>query len=824
MKKKKLTMMILMLLVSSCSIGENKGSASNSNTTSLKPTTISIPASDFNSQDISVTPMDDNQLKYEIKDNKYCKVIGLEDDLSKESVDEIVVPDKTMINGKVYIVNEIVLEAFSGCTSLEKITLPFVGGSKDNNTYLGYIFGASYYTKNLDYVPSSLKEVVILEGCTSIGANAFRDCYSLTSITIPSSVKTIGRDTFSNCYSLTIYCEAKSQPSGWNSDWNSSNRPVYYGITKDNKIEIDGIIYVIQNDEAIVTRYIGNDTSVTIPSTIELDGKTYNITKIGNKAFYNCTSSTSIIIPSSITAIENYAFYECTSLASITIPRSVTTIGNGAFEYCTSLTNITIPSSVKTITGRSVFFGCSLLTIYCEAESQPSGWESGWNSGRPVYYGITKDNKIEKDGIIYVIQNNEAIVTRYVGNDTNVTIPNTIELNGKTYKVTTIGSYAFCYCTSLISVVIPRSVATIGDDTFRGSSHLAIYCELESQPSGWDSDWNYSSEYSSSSLPVYYGITKDNKMEKNGIIYVIQNNEAIVTRYVGNDTSVTIPNIIELNGKTYKVTAIGEKAFLDCKSLTNITIPNSVTAIGYRAFVNCSSLTIYCETESKQSGWSSYWNYNERPVYYGITKDNKIEKDGIIYVIQNNEAIVTRYVGNDTSVTIPNIIELNGKTYKVTTIEDEAFSCCQYLTIVTFPSSVTTIGEYAFCYCTSLISIVIPSSITTIEYGTFQGCTSLTSITIPNSVKTISRYSFYECTSLASIIIPSSATEIGYRAFYNCTALTSIYIPKSVETIGEYAFFNCTSLTIYCEATSKPSGWNSNWNYSKCQVIWDYTM
>lgn len=173
MKKKKLTMMILMLLVSSCSIGENKGSASNSNATSLKPTTISIPASDFNSQDISVTPMDDNQLKYEIKDNKYCKVIGLEDDLTKESVDEIVVPDKTMINGKVYIVNEIDSEAFSGCTSLEKITLPFVGGSKDNNTYLGYIFGASYSTRNLDYVPSSLKEVVILDGCTSIGGYAF---------------------------------------------------------------------------------------------------------------------------------------------------------------------------------------------------------------------------------------------------------------------------------------------------------------------------------------------------------------------------------------------------------------------------------------------------------------------------------------------------------------------------------------------------------------------------------------------------------------------------------------------------------------------------
>ena len=88
----------------------------------------------------------------------------------------------------------------------------------------------------------------------------------------------------------------------------------------------------------------------------EIDG--YKVTTIGNSAFENCGSLTSITIPESVTSIEDFAF-SCTSLTSITIPESVTSIGDGAFEY-TSLTSITIPESVTTI-GDSVFKSCDSL-------------------------------------------------------------------------------------------------------------------------------------------------------------------------------------------------------------------------------------------------------------------------------------------------------------------------------------------------------------------------------------------------------------------------------------------------------------------------------
>ena len=81
---------------------------------------------------------------------------------------------------------------------------------------------------------------------------------------------------------------------------------------------------------------------------------------------------------------------------------------------------------------------------------------------------------------------------------------------------------------------------------------------------------------------------------------------------------------------------------------------------------------------------------------------------------------------------------------------------------------------------------------------------------------------FYGCSSLTSIEIPNSVTSIGVLAFDDCSSLTSIEIPNSVTSIGVSAFYGCSNLTIYCEAVSQPSGWDSNWNSSDCPVVWGY--
>ena len=170
-------------------------------------------------------------------------------------------------------------------------------------------------------------------------------------------------------------------------------------------------------------------TSVTIPSSV---------TSIGESAFYNCSSLTSVTIPSSVTSIGKSAFYNCRSLTSVTIPSSVTSIGKSAFYNCRSLTSVTLPSSVTSI-GWSAFRGCSGLT----SVTLPSSVTS---IGEYAFSGCS--------GL------------------TSVTISS---------SVTSIGGSAFSGCSGLTSITIPSSVTSIGSSAFEGCSGLtSVYVNWES--------------------------------------------------------------------------------------------------------------------------------------------------------------------------------------------------------------------------------------------------------------------------------------------------------------------------------------------------------
>lgn len=147
---------------------------------------------------------------------------------------------------------------------------------------------------------------------------------------------------------------------------------------------------------------------------------------------------------------------------------------------------------------------------------------------------------------------------------------------------------------------------------------------------------------------------------------------------------------------------------------------------------------------------------------------------------------------------------------------------------ITIVKNVTNIGENAFYNCTSLTSVEIPNTVTSIGKGAFDSCISLTSIEIPNNIKSIDNFAFVNCTSLTNVIIDNGVTRIGDYAFNDCSSLTNINIPDSVISMGAYVFRKCPSLTIYCEAESKPSGWDIWWNIlnwkddSSVPVVWGY--
>lgn len=125
-------------------------------------------------------------------------------------------------------------------------------------------------------------------------------------------------------------------------------------------------------------------TSITIPDSV---------TSIGGHAFYGCIGLTSITIPDSVTRIEGRAFVDCTGLTSVTIPNSVRSIETQVFANCTGLTSITIPTGAKSI-GPEAFYNCTGLTSITIPDSVTSIWRGafvGCTALTDIHYSGTKD-------------------------------------------------------------------------------------------------------------------------------------------------------------------------------------------------------------------------------------------------------------------------------------------------------------------------------------------------------------------------------------------------------------------------------------------------
>ena len=361
-----------------------------------------------------------------------------------------------------------------------------------------------------------------------------------------------------------------------------------------------------------------------------------------------------------------------------------------------------------------------------------------------------------------VIDNNSVKVARQNSSDISgsVIIPSTVTYNGTTYSVTSIGDYAFSYCSGLTSVTIPNSVTSIGGSVFYGCSGLTSVTIGNSVTSIGGFEF-----YGCSALT---SVTIGNSVTSIG---------GFAFAYCSALTSVTIGN---------SVTSIGVGAFHGCSGLTSVTIPNSVTSIGERAFYGCSGLTSVTIPNSVTSiGNSAFYGCSGLT---SVTIPNSVTSIG-------NEAFYA--CSGLTSVTIPN---------SVTSIGDRAFyECLNLSSLISLATVPPTIGNEAFPY-PNICTVTVPCG----SLAAYTASTCYWSVYFPQRI-----------TESSSFELSVSANEEAYGSVevetHSCNVKTLTAIandgyeftawndgntenPRTVTITSDTAF-----VAIFTEAVSTPT-------------------
>ena len=611
--------------------------------------------------------------------------------------------------------------AFSGCKSLTIINIPEGVTSIGDQTFEGC------YSLTSINIPSSV---------TNIDFWAFYDCLNLTSITIPSSVISIGSGTFENCLSLTSIKIPSSVTSIGDGAFSGCDSLQEINVDEDNNnySSLDGVLFNKTKTELM--KYPDNKvgTEYAIPSSV---------TDIGDGAFENCASLTSITIPSSVTSIGSKGFKGCDSLTSINIPSNVTSIGNGAFGYCDSLQEINVDED--------------------------------------------NNNYSSLDGVLFNEAKTE--IVKYPDNKvgTEYIIPS---------SVTSIGGYAFRDCWSLTSITIPSSVTSIGYSSFYGCDNLTIRGEDNSYAQTYaDENSIPFSDVSglTSAFPVINKHPQSITMAEGSSITLTVEAESTdggTLTYQWKKDGFNIPGA---TGTSYAINSAASSDEGNYRVIVTNTMSGSTPAT---VASNVAVLALVADAAPEE-----HFEFDETTGtitgYNG--EDGEGGAGGALVIPETIGGIPVTKIGDYafiftylTSIDIPS---------SVTSIGDYAFYECWSLTSINVPSSVTSIGKGVFYY-SGLTSINIPGSVTSIGSKAFWGCRSLTSINVSEGVNSIRDYAFRGCENLTSITIPSSVTSIGEGAFWGCRSLTSINIPSSVTSIGEGVFSGSDNLTIYGEDNS----------------------
>ncbi len=446
---------------------------------------------------------------------------------------------------------------------------------------------------------------------------------------------------------------------------------------------IQDLEYEIINGEAVIVGYKGTAPKVIIPTEIEGAAVTY----IAEEAFYQCGNLTFVEIPEGVVSIGDWAFSE-TNLQTVSIPASVEKIGEGAFCLCTELEEVQLFNGVKEI-GRAVFAETALKDIV---------------------------------------------------------LPNSIIV---------VGEAAFNNCTQLTSATLPANLEKVADYMFNGCTNM---CQVN--------------------IPQNTIIIGEFAFAKTLFANVLIPDTDI--RQIGAGAFSECPNLkyVELPKQLVK---IDNGAFQLCNNLETVVVSENIKVISYNAFYDSRNVQII-------QGENTY-NYD---TYLELAAElfEKLTLD-FEYEIGEDGVHITKYIGNETDVVVPNWVE----DTEVTVIGQQAFMNCENMIFLSIPVTVQKIESNAFTGCVNLCNIAGGTSQVELGEAVYRS-TNILETRISEQQQMIGQSLFFDCRDLASVYLPEGVKYIDRLAFAQCPDLKELRIPNSVEQIASNAFDGSEKLVL----------------------------
>ena len=687
---------------------------------------------------------------------------------------------------------------------------------------------------------NSVKQIVIREGITRLGNNAFRGMAALTAVTLPDSLMNIGTHVFRDCVKLSA-------------------------VELPKKLTAIGT-YAFYNCDGM--------KNITIPDSV---------VSLGASAFRGSNNLETAVLGSGLASIPNSTFYMCSGLTSVTIAKSVKMVAADAFYYCSALKDVYYTGTATQWSAVTVNSGNTRLqeatvhyshnhnyqlfpAVTVEATCTENGYVEytcAYGDKYRVYLaplghtpgtwsqvvaptctetGHTLSQCVKCDAYIYTD------ITEALGHEKSQLVETVMP--GCTQQGYSVYSCNRCqqqvladYVDALdhdFSVVV--GIEAPGCETEGYTVYGCSRCDAQinddrTPPLGHDF-----SVFRQVVAPkcleggyTIYGCSRCTETEK-------REPTAPLKHDFSGDIVAIVPPTCEADGVSgiscIRCDAAQENGIIEALGHNAVLIPAVEPGCiepGYTIGTKCGNCQlVFMEPAAVEPLGHSFTNYisnGDATQFADGTKTAKCDRcdatdtvvdegsklpslntscgDDLTWTLDTEGTLTVSGTGDmydyahDTATHIidapwcalRNSIKKIVIEQGVTSIGDHAFLGCANLTELVLPDTLQSIGYCAFIFCESLAELHIPDSVQIIGDQSFQGCTALRSVYLGTGLTAVSYGAFRECASLTEIVIPYGVTYIGSYAFLKCAALDTVWLPHSVVTVDNHAFRACNALT-----------------------------